>query len=175
MGRHSRSIAVLILLAAGSPVAADRTQMEQPPPGTSRKGPEIRLHPASLAELIDSVGGRDVMLPGARVLAVINPHALLIESASSFVPRTGNLNRVLVLIDAGALRVDHRSLVGSNVRVWGVARSLLGIQMTAEVPWPPELAPEVVKRLEIRAAVLATSVQTPDGIELTDRRMLRGQ
>lgn len=80
-----------------------------------------------------------------------------------------------MLIDAGALRVDHRALVGANVRVRGVARSLLGIQMTAEVPWPPELAPEVVKRLEIRAAVLATSVQTPDGIELTDRRMFGGQ
>jgi hypothetical protein len=169
MGRHNRSIALLTLLVAGSSVAADRTQLEQP---RSRETTEIRLHPASLAELIDSVGGRDVMLPGARVLAVINPRAFLIESASSLSARSGNLDRVLVLINAGALRVDGRSLVGSNVRVRGVARSLLGIQVTAEVPWPPELAPEVVKRLEIRAAVLATSVQTPDGVELTDLRKL---
>jgi hypothetical protein len=53
--------------------------------------------------------------------------------------------------------------------VTGVARTLLGVQVTAEVPWPPELTPEVVKRLEIRAAILATSVQTAEGIELTDR------
>jgi hypothetical protein len=172
MGRHSRSIALLTLLIVESSMAADRTQLERPP---SRETAEIRLHPASLAELIDSVGGRDVMLPRSRVLAVINPRAFLIESASALPARTGTLDRVLVLIDAGALRVDPRSLVGSNVRVRGVARSLLGIQVTAEVPWPPELAPEMVKRLEIRAAVLATSVETPDGVELTDRPILRRQ
>ena len=170
MGRHSRSIALLTFLIIESSVAAGGAQLERSP---SRDRAEIRLHPDSLAELIDNVGGRDVMLPGARVLAVINPHAFLIESASSLPARVGNLDRVLVLVDAGALRVDGRSLVGSNVRVRGVARSLLGIQMTAEVAWPPELAPEVVKRLEIRAAVLATSVETVDGIELTDRPTLR--
>jgi hypothetical protein len=74
-----------------------------------------------------------------------------------------------VLVDAGALRVSAASIVGSNVRVVGVARTPLGIQVTGEVPWPPELTPEVVKRFEIRAAVLATSVQTADGVELTDR------
>lgn len=172
MGRHSRSIALLALLIVETSVAAGGAQLERSP---SRERAEIRLHPDSLAKLIDNVGGRDVMLPGARVLAVINPSAFLIESASSFPARAGHLDRVVVLIDAGALRVDHRLLVGSNVRVRGVARSLLGIQMTAEVPWPAELAPEVVKRLEIRAAVLATSVETVDGVELTDRRIRREQ
>ena len=168
MGRNSRSVVTLMLLAAGSPAAADRTQLDRPPLDASRTSAEIKLHPAALAELIDSIGGRDVMLPRSRVLAVINPRAFLIESASSLPATDGNLDRVLVLIEAGALRVDGKSLVGSNVRVRGVARSLLGIQITAEVPWPSELAPEVVKRLEIRAAILATSVQTPEGIELTD-------
>jgi hypothetical protein len=36
------------------------------------------------------------------------------------------------------------------------------------------MSPLFVKRLEIRAAVLATSVETVDGIELTDRTTLRG-
>ena len=170
MGRHCRLIALLGLLIVESSVAAGGAQLDR---SQSRERAEIRLHPDSLAKLIDNVGGRDVMLPGARVLAVINPRAFLIESASSFPARVGNLDRVLVLVDAGALRVDHRLLVGSNVRVRGVARSLLGIQVTAEVAWPPELAPDVVKRLEIRAAVLATSVATVDGVELTDRRIRR--
>ena len=168
MGRHRRLIVLLTMLAAGSSAAADRTQLERPAVDISRKTAEIKLHPAGLAELIDSIGGRNVMLPRARVVAVINPRAFLVESASSLLSTSGNLDRVLVLIHAGALRVDHKLLTGSNVRVRGVARSLLGIQMTAEVPWPPELGPEVVKRLEIRAAVLATSVQTPDGVSLTN-------
>jgi hypothetical protein len=37
------------------------------------------------------------------------------------------------------------------------------------VAWPVELRPEDVNKLEIRAAVLATSVQTQEGIELTGR------
>jgi hypothetical protein len=170
MQRHSRPIALLAFLIVESSVAAGGAQLERSP---ARERAEIRLHPDSLAKLIDNVGGRDVMLPGARVLAVINPRAFLIESATSSPARTGHWDRVLVLIDAGALRIDGRSLVGSNVRVRGVARSVLGIQITAEVAWPRELAPEVVKRLEIRAAVLATSVETVDGIELTDRPTLR--
>jgi hypothetical protein len=50
-----------------------------------------------------------------------------------------------------------------------VARTLLGLQVTREVSWPEGLTPEAVQRLEVRAAVLATSVQTAEGIELTDR------
>jgi hypothetical protein len=53
--------------------------------------------------------------------------------------------------------------------VEGIARTLLGMQVTGEVPWPARLDRETVERLEIRAAILATSVHTADGIELTDR------
>jgi hypothetical protein len=76
---------------------------------------------------------------------------------------------VLVLVDPGALRVPAAAIVTSTVTVLGIARTLLGAQVTGEVAWPIELRPEVVERLEIRAAVLATSVQTPDGVELTAR------
>lgn len=162
------------LLADASPIRTLRPSVRQPLLDTPREPEKIRLHPASLAELIDVVGGRHVTLPRARVLVVLNPRALLIESASSLSATIGNLDRLLVLVDAGALRGDAASLAGSNVRVLGVARTLLGIQVTREVPWPAELTPEVVKRYEIRAAVLATSVQTADGVELTDRRSPAG-
>jgi hypothetical protein len=79
------------------------------------------------------------------------------------------LDRVLVLIGGAELRVDAAVLRGTDVHVAGTARTLLGAQVTAEVPWPRELTPDMVKRLEIRAAVLATSVRTADGVELTRR------
>lgn len=158
------------LMAGTSRTRTVRPTVQRPPVVVSRPLTEMRLHPAGLAELIEEVGGRSVMLPRAHVLAVINPRVLLIESASSLAPTIGNLDRVLVLIKDAALRVDATSLVGSNVRIVGIARTLLGIQVTREVAWPAELSPAMVKRLEIRAAVLAESVHTADGVELTARQ-----
>ena len=73
------------------------------------------------------------------------------------------------MIEPGPLRVSAAEVVSSTVTVLGVARTLLGMQVAREVPWPAELRPDQVERLEIRAAVLATSVQTPEGIELTGK------
>jgi len=55
------------------------------------------------------------------------------------------------------------------VTVSGVARTLLGMQANHDVPWPPVLTRDEVKRLEIKAAVLARSVRTPEGIDLVVR------
>jgi hypothetical protein len=125
------------------------------------------IHPAALAKMIDEIGGRRVLVTKAKVIAILNPRAFLIESAAALAPFAGSLDRVLVLIDDGMLRVEAADLIDSNVRVFGIARTLLGLQTTAEVPWPPELTREALKRYEIRAAVLARSVQTSDGVELT--------
>jgi hypothetical protein len=152
-----REVLPLRPLARRSPVVASG----QPAP--------INLHPGGLAALIDEVGGRPVTLLRARVIAVLNPQVLLIESASPLQATIGRLNRVLVLIGDAELRVDAASLTGADVHVAGTARTLLGAQVTGEVAWPRELTPDMVKRLEIRAAVLATSVRTADGVELTRR------
>jgi hypothetical protein len=69
-------------------------------------------------------------------------------------------------VDKGSLLVNPVTLVGSTVKITGIARTVLGAQVTREVAWPRELTPDVVKRYEIRAAVLSPSVQTPDGVEL---------
>ena len=152
-----------------SAAAASRAarQVQQDPPPGARAPFQTRIHPGAFAELIDELGGRQVELPRARVLVVINPQAFLIESASTLAAVVSNLDRVLVLVEKGAIRVDPALLVGSNVIVRGRARTLLGLQVTNEVPWPEILTREVTDRFEIRAAVLATSVQTSDGIELT--------
>ena len=158
------------LLGSAAPARTSR----QPVPGSPARpaGEPVRtqLHPGAFAELIDEIGGRQIRLPRARVLVVINPRIFLIESVSPLPAIVGNLDRVLVLVQEGALRVDAAAMVGSNVTVLGTARTLLGLQVTGEVPWPAILTREVTERFEIRAAVLATSVQTTDGVELTNRR-----
>ena len=168
-------LATSLTTASGRSIIAGGSSVVRPfvlhsPLVASRRRTEIQLHAAGLAELIEEVGGRPVVLPRARVLAVLNPRVFLIESASSLLATIGNLDRVLVFIEHGALRVDAAALTDTNVRVAGVARTLLGVQVTGEVPWPAELTPEMVRRLEIRAAVLASSVHTADGVELTDRQ-----
>jgi hypothetical protein len=97
---------------------------------------------------------------------VLSPRAFLVESAGPLAATPGNLNRVVVLVERGNLSVDAASLVGTIVRITGVARTVLGMQVTREVAWPRELTRDVVRRYEIRAAVLSPSVQTPDGVEL---------
>jgi hypothetical protein len=145
-------------------------QAQQGTPAGGRGTFQARVHPGAFAELIDELGGHQVELPRARVLVVINPQAFLVESASTLAAVVSNLDRVLVLVEKGVLRVEPALLVGSNVIVRGRARTLLGMQVTNEVPWPEILTREVTDRFEIRAAVLATSVQTSDGVELTTQK-----
>jgi hypothetical protein len=159
-----RRISSTVLL---SMVAVTARDLQRPPEPTDPMNTVV--HPAALAKMIDDIGGRRVLVTKAKVIAILNPRAFLIESAAALPPFAGSLDRVLVLIDAGMLRVNAADLIDSNVRVLGIARTLLGLQTTAEVPWPPELTREALKRYEIRAAVLARSVQTSDGVELTAR------
>jgi hypothetical protein len=128
------------------------------------------VRPSALASLIDELAGRTVRVRNARVVRVLNPRVFLIESLTSFPAMLGMRDRILVVVGGGAaLRVAPATIVASSVMVVGVVRTLLGVQVTGEVPWSAELTPDVVKRLEVRAAVLATSVQTAEGVELTDR------
>jgi hypothetical protein len=157
-----RLLMPLVAVAALSAVLGAQAQ-EKPRPASGTV-----LHPSALATLIDEVGGRVVTLPKARVAAVVNSRVLLVESASLLRPVI-DLSRVVVLIDRGELQVRPEEIVDTNVKVLGVARTLVGMQQTREVPWPPALTRDVLKRYEIRAAVLASSVQTADGVELTAR------
>jgi hypothetical protein len=131
-------------------------------------GVTITVRPFTLASTVSELAGRSVRVPGARVVGVLEPRVLVIDSAAPFTALRGARDRIVVLIHPGALRVSPQSIVGSTVTVSGVARTVLGVQVTAEVPWPSVLDRKLVDRLEIRAALLATSVQTADGVELTD-------
>lgn len=170
MSRRLRCIRLLSLLLLAVCALAPARVAEAQRPAEPTDPADTVLHPAALARLIDDIGGRRVTVVKAKVITVLNGRAFLVESAAALAPLTGSLDRVLVLIDEGALRVDADNMVDTNVRVRGIARTLLGLQTTGEVPWPPELTRDALKRYEIRAAVLARSVQTADGVELTDRR-----
>jgi hypothetical protein len=162
---HLSSIVLFLVVAVAAPRASHAQRPKEPTDPA-----DTVLHPSALVRLIDEIGGRRVMVVKSKVIAVLNPRAFLIESAALLTALEGSYDRVLVLIDDGALRVETNAIVDTNVRVQGIARTLLGVQTTAEVPWPPELTRDALKRYEIRAAVLARSVQTADGVELTDRR-----
>jgi hypothetical protein len=160
------SIVSATVVIAG--IVASHASAQQAPVQSKGDARDHVLHPWALAELIDEIGGRRITLPRARVIAVLNPRVFLIESASFLAPLPRHFDRVVVLVDRGALRIEADLIVESNVKILGVARTLVGMQMTREVPWPPELTREVLKRYEIRAAVLASSVQF-SAYRLTDR------
>ena len=152
---------------ARSPNAAARPDLQEERFEIHNEFP-ITVRPGTLASLADSLAGGSVRLPYARVVGVFDPRVFLIETQTSLLPIIER-NRVLVFIESGALRVDPAVLVASTVTVSGVARTLLGMQANHDVPWPPGLTRDAVKRLEVKAAVLATSVRTPEGIDLVVR------
>lgn len=127
----------------------------------------ITVRPATLADTIEELAGHTVNVPYARVVGVINPRVIIVDTAVHLRPVFGNRDRLVVLVQPGALRVPRAAIVGQTVKVIGVARTVLGAQVAREVSWPSELRPEVIRRLEVRAAILASSIQTAEGIELT--------
>jgi hypothetical protein len=153
--------------ATESAERATRPALIAQAPSGSR--PEITVRPEALASLISELAGFQVRVPYARVVGLFDSRSLIIDSAMNLRPPLGHRDRVLVLVDSAALRVPAEQLVASTVTVQGVARTLLGMQVSGEVPWPAQLDRDAVKRLEVRAAVLATSIRTADGVELTNR------
>ena len=143
--------------------------LQDPPPRAAHTGFPILVRPSTLAAQIGELAGHSVRVPYSRVVGVFNPRAFLIDTASRLPNAALDRGRILVLIEPGSLRVTAGEVVSSTVTVLGVARTLLGMRVSAEVPWPPEVSPDKIDRLEIRAALLASSVQTADGIEITGR------
>lgn len=150
-----------------APTPAPPQCAERPLPQVRAKRLPLEMRPAMLAYHIDSVAGQSVEVPHARVVGVFESSVFLVDSQSELPPISGNRARVLVFTQGTTLRVAPALLVGATVTISGVARTLLGMQVSAEGWWPGALTPEVVKHLEIKAAILATSVKTPDGLDLT--------
>ena len=166
-GPEGSSVASLVAPRLAAPLAGRLAA--QPGPGVvNGASARTTLRPTALANHIDQIAGQDVRVLGARVVGVLSPQVFLIEPASRFQMSLGARDRIAVLLAGNAaLRVDSPTLVGSNIDVVGVARTPLGLRVSREVAWPRELSDEYMERLEVRAAVLATSVLSPEGVELT--------
>ena len=177
--RASMAASLVLMVAAANASVAYRhgvsAAMEAVPPfpqdelsDARRSAIPITVHPGTLGRLVDTLAGQPIRVQSARVVGVFDPRVFLIESQTALLPIV-HRDRIVVFVEAGELRVEPALLVASTVTLDGVARTLLGMQVSREVPWPTALNPDAVKRLDIRAAILATAVRTPEGINLLDR------
>jgi hypothetical protein len=133
-------------------------------PGT----PPITVRPSALAQIVSELAGSPVNVPRARILWVVDSHAIVIESDSLFDPTWRDRSRVVVLLERNrSLAIPRPPVAIAPVNIVGIARTLLGIQAAQDVPWPQALTRREIDRMDIRAAILASSVRTPDGVELT--------
>lgn len=138
----------------------------QSAPGVAGPG-AVSVSPATLAMSIDELAGMAVEVSGARAVAALGSRALVIDTPSEFDRMRGHRDRVLVLIEGGDISVGPELLAGSRVRVSGTARTLLGTRLADNASWPSDLSSERLEQLEIRAAIVAASVSTADGLPLT--------
>jgi len=167
MGRHHFHAVIAALAACTLPIAAASVDAQTElrfAPGT----PPITVRPSALAQLVSAIAGTPVQVPGARILWVVDPHAIVIESDSLFEPTWRDHSRVLVVLErTRSLAIPNPPIAIAPVDVTGIAKTLLGIQAGQGMLWPPALRRREVERMDIKAAVLATSIRTSDGVELT--------
>ena len=168
MRRHSHAVIAAFAACALSGVVATgphaQTLEHRFAPGT----PPITVRPSALAQIVSELAGSPVNVQRARILWVVDSHAIVIESDSLFEPTWRDRSRVLVLLERSRLLAIPRPPVAiAPVNVTGIARTLLGIQAAQDTAWPQALTRREIERLNIRAAILASSVRTSDGVELT--------
>lgn len=173
MIRRECVAAVASILTVGSLVALaaqDQAQLRQRSLAAVTAARDIGVRPEALTDFPEELGGLRVRLPESRVVEVLGPTALIVQPIGKWSKTVPWTDRLLVLIQHGTLRTDSEWLADSSVRVRGVARTPLGIQLTREVPWPQRLTKERAAKQGVRTVILATSVQTLDGVELTNQR-----
>jgi hypothetical protein len=162
--RLTVSCAVPILISTAAVGLTAQVPEHRVPAGQ----PPITMHPFALAQSADELAGYPIHVQRARVLWVIDQHAMVIESEGPFDPTWRDRGRVLVVVGRDrSLAIPRRPVSIAPITIVGVARTLLGIQAGHDVPWPEALTRHEIDRLNIGAAVLATSIRTPDGVELT--------
>lgn len=157
---------------------------EQKEPG----GPEIRppherapsraplvLRASTLVDFVEAFAGQQVRVQNARVVGLLSPGVFLVEPATRYLKAMGQRDRLAVFIDRAQLRVPPEVLVGTIIGIEGVARTMLSMQVSGDAQWPSRLSRDEMERLEVRAAILAISVHTAEGTELTDRQVARAK
>jgi hypothetical protein len=152
--------------------AEAETPPAQPEPASTALPAEaapLPLRAAMVVDFIDTFAGQEVRIQNARVVGLITPTVFLVEPATPYLKPMGARDRLAVFIGAAHLRVGPEVLVGSIVRLEGAVRTLLSLRASHEIDWPASLDTQRIDRLEIRAAIVASSVRTAEGTELTER------
>src|SRR5262245_10533590 len=161
---HTFVIAITVCIVTAADGARAQVPEHRFPPGA----PPITVRPSALAQVVSELAGSPVSVQRARILWVIDPHAIVIESDSVFDPTWRDRDRVLVLLERNrSLAIPRPPVAIAPVNVVGLARTPLAIHAAQDVPWPPALTRRQIDRLRVRAAILASSVRTSDGVELT--------
>ena len=164
MNQCSRTVFLSLMLVVGpwvpQPVV---TLLSQPQSEPAR----VTVHPWTLGLAIDEFAGHHVRIQNARVVTMFDARAFLIESERRYDMGDGYRDRTLVLIDGAGLRLTQEQLAGSTVIVLGVARTIAGSRVLPRPAWPAWLDRGRIEDLEVRAVVIATSVQSADGTPLT--------
>jgi hypothetical protein len=166
MRRHLHAFTVAVVVCVVIVVDGGNAQIPEHrfAPGT----PPITVRPSALAQIVSELAGSPVSVQRARILWVVDSHAVVIESDSLFDPTWRDRDRVLVVLERNrSLSIPRSPVAIAPINVVGIARTLLGIQAAQDVPWPQALTRREIDRLRVRAAILASSVRTSDGVELT--------
>jgi len=166
MRRHLHAFLVAIILCIM--IVGDGAIAQIPEHRFAPGTPPITVRPSALAQVVSELAGSPVNVQRARILWVVDAHAVVIESDSVFDPTWRDRDRVLVLLERNrSLSIPRQPVAIAPINVVGIARTLLGIQAAQDVPWPQALTRREIERLRVRAAILASSVRTSDGVELT--------
>ena len=157
----SRRFARWIWLAAT--VIAGATQLahagQHPNPDASAL-PAVRLRVDTLAEFITQVAGLRVRVVNGVVDEIASPRVFTLRNERGMRYLTGPPEVAIVLLAGEAIiRKD------APVVVTGMARTLLGAEMSREQPLPA-LTNDERGAITNRPIVVASSVETPGGVQL---------
>src|SRR6188474_721358 len=92
---HAFLVAVTVCLLTITHGVRAQTPQHRFAPGT----PPITVRPSALAQVVSELAGSPVNVQRARILWVIDSHAVVIESDSAFDPTWRDRDRVLVLLE----------------------------------------------------------------------------
>jgi hypothetical protein len=157
MTKHFATLILIAAVAFSMTVAASERQGQR---ANASRSAALRLRPGTLAIFINSLAGLQVQLVRGVVDEIGSPRVFTLRNERGarypFQP-----NEVAIVVDTGSTMVRK----GAPVVVTGIARTLLGAEMDSNRPLQ-SLTESERKIVANRPLVMASSVQTPDGVQL---------
>jgi hypothetical protein len=120
----------------------------------------VRLRVDTLASFINSVAGLRVRVVDGVVDKIASPRVFILKHKRSI----GAARAAIVLVDGEATLRE-----GTPVTVTGIARTLLGTEVGPQQP-SPAFTEKERERIDALPIVVASTVETPDGVRLVTSR-----